>query len=184
MNYFRRTEAFTLIETLVAVVIFTTSLATLLLVAGRGVAGSTSAREDLSARLLALEGIELARNQRDSNMTSGQTWDNFLTSVCSNGCDIDYSTPQPMFDTSIAGQPLWVNPQASTIPDVAYAVNQTFPSQSLYSRVITITPGVTTDEIRVVSTVSWNSRGRSRSVQYITYLNHWYQPAPPVITPP
>jgi type II secretory pathway pseudopilin PulG len=182
MKHFRTKSAFTLIETLVAVVIFTTSLATLLLVAGRGVAGSTSAREDLTARLLAMEGTELARNQRDSNVLSGQNWDDFLLSTCSNGCDIDYSTPQPMFDASIGGQPLWVNQQA-TYP-VAYAVDQTFTEQSLYSREITITQGVSPDELRVLSRVTWNSRGRTRSVEYVTYLNRWYQPAPPVVTPP
>lgn len=170
---------FTLIETLVAVVIFTTSLAALLLVAGRGVAGATSAREDMVARLLAMEGMEVARNVRDSNMISGTnlSWDNGL-SQCSNGCDVDYSGQSPFLDPAANGQPLWVNPVPGGL--VAYSTATTSATATPYYRTVKITndPALP-DELRVVSTVSWDSRNRPRSVQYTTYLNRWFQPAPP-----
>lgn len=179
-------KAFTLIETLVAVVIFTTSLATLLLIAGRGVAGSTSTRQDLTARMLALEGIEVARNVRDSNYISGVSWDQNLVPNCQSGCDVDYSIASPAsgpgLDAAIAGQPIWLQ-NTSPVSTAAYSQVTNDAVETIYRRTITVTP-TGQDELFVESIVSWQAAGRSRSVRYETYLTHWYIPAPVVPTPP
>lgn len=178
--------AFTLIETLVAVVIFTTSLATLLLIAGRGVAGSTSARQDLAARMLAMEGIEVARNIRDSNYIAGVAWDQRLVPDCQGGCDVDYSIASPAsgpgLDAASAGQPLWLQ-NTFPVSTAAYSGVTNDAQETSFRRTITVTP-TGQDEIFVESVVTWQAAGRVRTVRYETYLTQWYVQAPVVpLTP-
>jgi prepilin-type N-terminal cleavage/methylation domain-containing protein len=67
----RYNRGFTLIEMLIAVFIFTVAMAALTVMAGRGIRASTEAQERITAEFLAVEGIEVVRNIRDSAFLSG-----------------------------------------------------------------------------------------------------------------
>lgn len=61
-------QGFTLVETLVAVSIFSMSIVVLMSVLGGGISDTQYAKEKMMAGYLAQEGIEYARNVRDTNV--------------------------------------------------------------------------------------------------------------------
>lgn len=73
---------FTIVETLVAVSIFSMSLLGIMSVLGSGVANTNYAKQKIAAIYLAQEGIEYIRNMRDTNVlyaVDAETgWSNFL----------------------------------------------------------------------------------------------------------
>src|SRR3990170_1749725 len=74
-------RGFTLIETLVALVIFTTSITVLISVTGSGVANTNYAKNKFIASYLAQEGVEMVRNIRDNAWLdpAGGGWSKFIT---------------------------------------------------------------------------------------------------------
>jgi prepilin-type N-terminal cleavage/methylation domain-containing protein len=89
---------FTLIEVLVAVAIFATSLMALVLTVGTGIGNVNVAKEKITANYLAQEGIEMVRYERDffvqTNPTSG--WASFtsLLPSCTSANPCGVSAPQ------------------------------------------------------------------------------------------
>ena len=76
-NFLKRNYAgFTIIEMLVAILIFSVSLLSLLVVAGRGLQANRDSDNLVRANFLALEAIEIVRNSRDNYFltTSGSDW--------------------------------------------------------------------------------------------------------------
>lgn len=88
----KRQSGFTLVETLVAISIFTLSVLALMVALGGGLKSASFAQSKVTASYLAQEGIELMRNMRDTFVLydGGQNgWSDFLTHVsdCQNkGC--------------------------------------------------------------------------------------------------
>lgn len=161
------TAGFTLIETLFAVLLFTTSLVALMAVAGRGISSNTTAREDLTARYLALEGLEVARNIRDTNYVLTDPAPLVTGLDCVYGCDIDYPTG--------GGAPQLVpgNGQLFVGSDGSYSSD---PNGTLtpFSREVSIFVSNQPDgELTIQSRVTWQSKGVQRSVEYIDYLKKW-----------
>lgn len=79
-------RGFTLLETLVAVAIFTIAILALLAVLSNGIASTNYAKRKITATYLAQEGVEYVRNQRDgfiiTNSDDPQVgWDDFVTWV-------------------------------------------------------------------------------------------------------
>ena len=67
-KFFRqKNKAFTLVETLVALAIFSMSVVTLMVVLGQGIGNTTYAKNKMIAAYLAQEGIEYVRNMRDTS---------------------------------------------------------------------------------------------------------------------
>lgn len=89
-NNIQETAAgFTLIEVLIAVVIFSSSLAGLLLMVGTGIGNVYVARNHLISNYLAQEGIEIMRYKRDFMVTTnpGGGWVAFQT-LLNNNCSL------------------------------------------------------------------------------------------------
>lgn len=93
-----KTRGFTLLETLVAVALLTTAVASAISIVSRSIQSATYARDQMTASFLASEGIELVRNLRDTKareMLEGLASENWLESLtgssCGGGspCDID-----------------------------------------------------------------------------------------------
>lgn len=121
-NY-KKEEGFTLVETLIAVVVLIVSVVTPLSIASQAIVYSATARDQIVASNLAQEAIDFVRNERDRSAlnTSGVNpakFQNFLakfgtysgsSSVCYNasGCAIDVRTPtypgplQPISDFNV-----------------------------------------------------------------------------------
>src|SRR3990167_10563893 len=75
----RSKRGFTLVETLVAISIFTVSILGLLSVLSGGISDTSYAKKKIIASYLAQEGIEYIRNMRDNYVLypSNGTWNNF-----------------------------------------------------------------------------------------------------------
>ncbi len=81
-----RATGFTLVETLVGLLIFTVAVVALMSVLGSGISTTTYAKQKLAAQFLAQEGIECVRNRRDTEVLSspsgGQAgWTAFTTLI-------------------------------------------------------------------------------------------------------
>ncbi|MFA6585793.1 MAG: type II secretion system protein [Candidatus Paceibacterota bacterium] len=71
-----KNKGFTLVETLVAISIFSISIVAVMSVLGSGISDTNYAKNKLIASYLAQEGIEYARNFRDNDTLNGSTWGN------------------------------------------------------------------------------------------------------------
>lgn len=68
---------FTLVETLVGLLIFSMSVVAMMSVLGSGLQDTTYAKQKIVAGYLAQEGIEYARNVRDTYALNGDGWEEF-----------------------------------------------------------------------------------------------------------
>ncbi len=101
-NYIHtKSGGFTLIEVLIAVVIFSTSLAGLLLMVGTGVGNINVSKNRLIGNYLAQEGIEIMRYKRDYLTSTGGAsgWTSFTTmmnNICSLSAPCGVSALRPL----------------------------------------------------------------------------------------
>ncbi len=160
---------FTLIETLVAVFIFSLALVALMTIVAKGVFATASARNQMIAHYLAQEGIEFARNIRDTNFLTGTMWTGDLDiSTCrigGDGCYLDRN--DRTFKPCGGSCPLSLG--------AAYN-NDSIGTLTGYERKIffeEIEPGT---EIRLTSQVVWNDGTIPRAVTLHENLLKWVSP--------
>ncbi len=97
-------EGFTLIETLIAISVFSLSIISLLSVLGGGISNTNYAQAKMVASYLAQEGVESIRNMRDSHMLfgGGLNWTTFkseLSACTSSGSPCGFNSALPVRDT-------------------------------------------------------------------------------------
>ncbi|MFZ5982654.1 MAG: type IV pilus modification PilV family protein [Patescibacteria group bacterium] len=77
---FQKKKGFSLIEVMLATFLVTTGLVAVMALLSVGVRETSNSKEQLVASFLAQEGVELARNQRDTNWLSGaESFSGFAT---------------------------------------------------------------------------------------------------------
>lgn len=152
-------NGFTLFETIVAVGLILVGLVAALALITTSLFYVSNVQDRLITANLAAEGIEIVRNIRDSNWLRGVSWNSGLT----NG---DY---QAVYDSTAlfaySGQPFLFN---STANLYGYASG----AATTYVRKISIT-SISANEIRVVSTVTWQGRGVSYNSSAEDRLLNW-----------
>jgi Tfp pilus assembly protein PilV len=186
----KNTEGFTLVETLVAISIFTLSVIGLMSVLAQGVSNTSYAKQKVVATYLAEEGIEYIRNMRDTyvvyDTTDTQTgWDGFNTKLTSAGCqntngcyfgdltDSDYTnTNQPM-------KSLFVTACGSSCPQLLYSTvngkyGYTSGASSGFIRKIFISQ-VSSNEVKITSTVSWSQGSGNYRITFSESLFNWIE---------
>lgn len=104
-------RGFTIIETLVALIIFASSVTVLLVMAGKGIQDTAIAKNQLTANYLAQEGIELMRFRRD---LVGFT--NFSSDMNTFQCQNTSQDDQTNQTHSCALSPMSAQGQISTCP--------------------------------------------------------------------
>ncbi len=182
---------FTLVETLIAISIFSLSILALMSVLGQGISSTNYAKKKIVASYLAQEGIEYIRNMRDTYVlygASSQTgWDSFITKITANSCttdgcyfnpdNIDYiDNTQAVIDMTISpcspsrcsNAPLFYN---SSTGKYNYSLLGT---NSGYTRKITATLiGSPANEIKISSTVYWTQGSGDSDVSFSENLFNW-----------
>lgn len=177
---------FTLVETLVSIAIFSTSVVALLSVTSQGVTSLTFVKDKITASYLAQEGVEHIRNLRDTLVTqnSSSGWNTFLSDgnigagYCYNSrCGI-VSYPAQIYRCLSASGSCPALRYSSAGSTAGYFGTATGTNTSLtsFSRTITMNDvpgGNAGQEVEVVATVSWRQGSRTHSVVVREYLFDW-----------
>ncbi len=177
-KYFKQKNGgFTLIETLVAVSIFTVSILGLFAVLTEGISSTIYARQKIIASYLAQEGIEYVRNIRDTYVlyyddTSQEGWDRFkvVMNPCNatNGCGFDTVFPHDVF---VCGGS---NNCRLSISDGSYSTNSGDDSGFIRQVWMTTTES-NLNEVRIFSKVEWTQGSGSYNITFSENLFNWVE---------
>ncbi len=170
---------FTLVETLVAIAIFATSITGLIAITAQGINDNDFVKNKLTASHLSAEGVELVRNMRDTIALSGtaDSWETFLgdTSIGAGEC---YSTDETnicMIDGSV-GQITAIT-CGEECPKLRYdedsgTYGYLFNQETNFVRTISIAP-ISNDEVLIKSVVSWTQGQKTFTTSYQYNLLNW-----------
>lgn len=156
------TEAgFTLIETLVAIMVLLIALAGPLTLAQQSLQSASISADQITAFYLAQDAMEYVRNVRDTNLINGNGWMDGLNSCFQNFCSIDTSTSMSLNQavkncTGYGGGPgndcrLGYDPVSNR-----YGYNNSW-SPSRFWRQTKIEQLQANAEVRVTTTVTWQT---------------------------
>ena len=110
--FIKNKKAFTLVETLVAISIFTMAILGLMSILSKGVTDTSYAKQKMTASYLAQDGIEYVRNLRDTDVlyteTTSKNWTTFINELTAG---ISYPSPDPIFTRTIT----WVSVSATEV---------------------------------------------------------------------
>lgn len=172
-------RGFTLIETLVAILLLSLMLTGASALVQQALQASSKIKNDTTALFLAQEALELVRYQRDTNRLGGVGWMNGLRPLVGfgppcgtvNGCiaDINPTTGIVAFSECPLGGCVFLmfDPAAKMYN---YSGSQTTP----YRRTIRIVDvGGLNPEVRVQVTVAWTTLFGSRSYVWEENLLDW-----------
>lgn len=187
-------RGFTLIETLVAIAIFTTSILALMAVLSQGISDTGYVKKKLLATYLAQEGIEYMHNMRNTCMlASGETgWGPFVLKLKNNGCggangcyfsDTYVShcsaltpiitacgvNPCPNLNYNTATGTYNNDPIGGSVADSGFARQITIASTDPFD------PNNYAKEVKITSTVSWTQGSGTYQVSFSDYLSSWIQ---------
>lgn len=189
----QKNRGFTLVEAMVAISIFTVSILASMAVLTNSIQNTKYAKEKVTAEYLAQEGIEYARNMRDTYMlyyppdaTTG--WNKFATNVtaancnASNGCyfgDLSSSdfnnSNMPITGITMSSCSTSSTSVCSNHPLLYNAANGTYGYtsgvNSGYARAIKIT--FNGNQANISSTVSWLQGSGLNKVTFSETLSAW-----------
>lgn len=174
-------KGFTLVETLVAVTIFTVSLTALVAVTSRGVFDTNFSKNKITASYLAQEGIELVRNVRDSRSIQEQTFLQVIDGLCSGSdCQIEIEPLDPYNGIYACGDAGEIDPDSGCSfllydTDSGFYTYTVSPGveTSLFSRRISIEPVAEGLGMIVRSQVFWRQGESLRDAVYTEVLYDW-----------
>lgn len=173
-------HGFTLVETLISILIFSSSVVVIISVTSKGLSDVIQVKNKLAATYLAEEGIETIRSFRDKEVASlgTQGWMQFMTDISScttvnNGCTITLlPNPQIVQCTGGVSDPCKVGTLSDTglyVPSNWMFVTDPTP----YYRKITVDQEGTVGEVKVISEVVWTQGLATGSVKLEEYLYNW-----------
>jgi prepilin-type N-terminal cleavage/methylation domain-containing protein len=167
LSYFNQKthHAFTLLEMLFAVIIFSFALVSLIGITGKGVVATITAKNQLTAQYLAEELIEVARNVRDSNYVEGTAaWDTGIVEcTASEPCGVDYSGKPVLME---GRETLFENEGVFGSADIG-------GNKSIFTRELYFKPIGADKQGELVSTVYWQEKGVERKFELKTYIADW-----------
>jgi len=154
-----KSNGFTLIEALVALVILTVALGPALVLSSNISSTASSIQNNLIAANLAQEGVEVIRALRDTNWFNGLSFDAGLA----NGIyRIEWNSNALISLGS--NPPLKIN---------SGLYNYSSGTDTIFKRTVTITKP-NSEELSIISDVTWTEKGnRSRDVKAESHLFNW-----------
>ncbi|MCX6753269.1 MAG: prepilin-type N-terminal cleavage/methylation domain-containing protein [Candidatus Nomurabacteria bacterium] len=180
----KRNKGFTLVETLVAISIFTISVLGMVSILSNGITDTEYAKDKVIATYLAQEGIEYVRNIRDENIlfADSQGWSNFQTALVpcvpstGLGCGMTNNIDKTAINFFQCINPvdceLYINQGSGEYHyDVGGSSGDT---DSGFNRVISTKFDPSTDRVTVYSVVSWNQKSGPQNVTFSESLFNWY----------
>lgn len=187
-KFLHKLKGFTVLETLFAVVIFSLALVALLAVSGQGVIAVSSAKEEMIASYLNQEAIEAIRWYRDNKKTSTTPPPSFPATYIPDIMQCLTSPTQTRFCNVII-PPTGVGTPSFSACGSSWAFNNcnimyenngvytsgasTGASATVFKRGTTINLDLTNSSARVVSRVTWTSKGIDRVHELQVVLKDW-----------
>lgn len=184
-NHTESFRGFTLIETLVAISIILTSIVGPLYTVQQSLNASRTAGEQLIASSLAQEAIEYVRYVRDSNYLTTinggssvnwlQGFDGSASSVnCfTNDCVVDPKERTVTLKPSDPNQGyLYLNTNRLYTQVSSSGTKTPFKRTVRFTAVTNSNPAITT-EVLIETTVTWSTRGQTRTVVITEHLHNW-----------
>ena len=189
-------SGFTLVETLVALFIFSMSILTVMAVLSQGISSTDYAKNKIIAESLSQEGVEYFRNMRDTFMLYTDdppgAWVAFRTYLisntadCENGCYFDNNIEgmvnnlnQPMKGLAIYscyGYSYHKCPNFYYHPSTGkYDHSSSGGTLTPFSRKITIERIGSPESVSVKSEVTWSSGSKNFSVSVLEHLANWIE---------
>jgi len=161
--------AFSILEIMAVILIVSLGLVGTVNLAIQNIQAQTVNNDNLVAYQLAQEGLELARQIRDTNWMQGNAW---LDSLASGRYCVDYRNLTPRSIAAINDCPLYldINNRYYSPAIIGAELNSEFIG---FSRMLDVT--IATSSASVVATVSWTGRnGSAQSYMAETQLYDWY----------
>jgi type II secretory pathway pseudopilin PulG len=169
-------RGFTLVEALVAIMIFTSSILALVVLTGDSIGNVNYVKSKITANYLAQEGLEYIRNVRDTAILEAGGWTGVETALtyCFVDEDGDGSCQIDVFNGSIApcdgscDKLLW---------DDSSGFSYSAGDETIFTRTIFIEnlnpleDG--NEELKVVSEVAWEKNNKEHSTTMTAYLKNW-----------
>lgn len=182
----KKNAGFTLVETLVAISIFSVSLLGLMSILATSISNTSEVKEKNIATYLAQEGIEYMRNMRDTYMLydaggAATGWTNFNNKLTGAFCTISGC----YFSADAFSGPMNNLPMSScasgSCPQMKYDASTgkygyTYSTSSPFTRKITVTlMGSPTYEVKVFSTVFWTQGSGTYNMTLSENLFNWIE---------
>ena len=182
-------KGFTLVETLIAISIFSVSILGLMSVLSSSVANITFTKNKVIATYLAQEGVEYIRNMRDTfvvyDATNSQTgWNSFKNKITTASCTslqgCYFNDLSVLYTDHL--QPMTNLPMSACSASCPYLLydnstgkyNYVSGVKTIFIRKIFINQ-ISPNEARVFSTVSWVENSGNQSVSFSESLFNWVE---------
>lgn len=164
---------FTLLETIVALTLVVAASAGPLALAAGGILNSNFSRNKLVALNLAQEGIEIIRSYRENNILAGAAWDaGILMMNRETRVDVICSS-SPCTPARATNYNYCSGSYCTLLFDAASGLySYSGGTASLFSRIVKV-ERLTTDQMRVTSTVQWSEHGIGRRAELQEVLYNW-----------
>lgn len=187
-------SGFTLIETLIAVLILTISIGGLLSLAAGGFFSVRYSRNQIVANNLLQESLEYVRNSRDTAFIQGLTWSQWQDTLQTDSSGVQTGVDS---DGCFGGNGCTVNPYTavaqvkkctSTCPYIFYYPDNSFygynvsypfvpatqPYQTTFIRTIKMEPSaITDDQLIVTGTISWLNGSTAKTLTQRMLISNW-----------
>jgi hypothetical protein len=176
-------KSFTLLEVILAITVLTLAVGGSFILISQTIASVSLAQSKLIASYLAQEGIEMAKNIRDTNWLKIQPWDqNLNEGACWEG---DYQTGAPPDYPSFVSCPYPYQYDdlrfLGVDEDGFYSYSYLLGNESIFKRKIVISdkvdlddpPDGEPDKLKVSVEILWEERGKSHSLIAQEYLYNW-----------
>lgn len=177
-------SGFTLVETLVAVAIFSASIAAVISVVAQGISSTTASKNRIVANYLAQENIEYIRHLRNKHSPSigiAQNWNGFSDSILA--CNGKFCVTADPAEYDPSPEVILCGDQDPNSACSDYPV--TFDSNGYYSQASGTTANtpfrryftvesIGADEIKVTASVFWNEKnGGLKNITLTETLSNW-----------
>lgn len=193
----KKQKGFTLVETLVAVLILTLSIGALLSLAAGGFYSVKYARNQIVGNNLMQESLEYIRNSRDTAMQKGMTWSDWQKTL---QVGEDGITDAGAFGGCFSDQGCIVDPYnmkatvrqcGASCPPVLYYPDNSFygyaiqngsgypftpvsaPYQTSFVRSINITSAGNPDQLQVDEVVTWFNGSSQKTITQSMLITNW-----------
>jgi Tfp pilus assembly protein PilV len=185
----KQLKGFTLVETLIAVLLLSTAIAGPLTIASKSLIAALVAKNQVAAFFLAQDAIEFVRFARDTNKLQDNDWltadgnvstatnlANCLAAVNADGCYFDSTVQNPTRVEACSSTAC--KPPFSSASLYLYESNGNYTydsggTKTVFVREVIITEVVPDAEASIVVRVHWSDAGKVRKVEVRENIFNW-----------